>query len=314
MPCGAWEQIVTAVVMDFAREPVRSIVRFPQGLHHHVYDVTCDGGRTLVVRLTDPDEARYFEAARRWNDLLAPLGVPLPRILAAGVRERHPFMVLERLPGRDISEVYETLGVDQKRELAAAMAGVQDRVGRLPDGSGYGDALSYEGPFSGASWAGAIDGSIARSRARIGRESSPPAGLVELVEAGAAALAPYFAAVRPRPYLDDVTTKNVIVDHGRLSGIVDVDWLCFGDRLTTVGLTRASALGAGWNPDYAGFLLDAFDPDAAERRAARFYTALYCLDLISETGLRFNKDAPPPVDARRLERLERTLMDELSLL
>jgi hypothetical protein len=37
-------------------------------------------------------------------------------------------------------------------------------------------------------------------------------------------------AIRATPFLHDTTTKNVIVTHdGVVSGIVDVDDLCFGD-------------------------------------------------------------------------------------
>ena len=44
---------------------------------------------------------------------------------------------------------------------------------------------------------------------------------------------PTLEAVPPLPFLDDLTTKNVLVDGGRLSGVVDVDVVCFGDPLAT---------------------------------------------------------------------------------
>ena len=58
----------------------------------------------------------------------------------------------------------------------------------------------------------------------------------------------YFAQIRPTPFLDDTTTKNVIVHEGKLSGIVDVDWICFGypfgqprpNAAGTIGVRRLS--------------------------------------------------------------------------
>ena len=36
------------------------------------------------------------------------------------------------------------------------------------------------------------------------------------------------------PYLDDVTTKNLLVKDGHISGIIDVDWIGMGDQLSYV--------------------------------------------------------------------------------
>ncbi len=51
---------------------------------------------------------------------------------------------------------------------------------------------------------------------------------------------PFLATVVPTTFLDDITTKNVMVDGGRLTGIVDCDLLCYGELLLHLGLTAAS--------------------------------------------------------------------------
>ena len=38
----------------------------------------------------------------------------------------------------------------------------------------------------------------------------------------------YFATVRPVPFPDDMTTKNVYVHEGAFTGIEDVDYVCHG--------------------------------------------------------------------------------------
>ena len=136
-----------------------------------------------------------------------------------------------------------------------------------------GDAPSYEGPYVGDTWSDVVKASIGRSRARL---AAADANLPDAnrIEAAAGGLAEYFADVAPRPFLDDATTKNVLVHDGGLSGIIDVHWLCFGDWLLPIGLTRASLLAAGHQADYADYWLESLDPSADERRAVRFYTAL----------------------------------------
>ena len=141
----AWEEMATAVATRFAGGSVTSISRFSRGLHHYVFDVTSEEGRAFVVCLGEPQNEKYFEAAMSWHSRPAPLGTPLRRILAGGRHGLHPFFVLERIPGKDLEDVYDAPTTDQKREIAAAIVTIQTRVRRLPEGAGYGDALAYEG-------------------------------------------------------------------------------------------------------------------------------------------------------------------------
>src|SRR5690606_23482887 len=87
--------------------------RFTTGLHHFVYDVTLADGRTVAMRMTRPREARFMRSAVALSRQLRPLGVPLPELLAADVEAPFPWMLLERLPGRDLGEVIADLSPTQ---------------------------------------------------------------------------------------------------------------------------------------------------------------------------------------------------------
>lgn len=119
-----------------------------------------------------------------------------------------------------------------------------------------------------------------------------------------------FAAVRPVPFLDDTTTKNVIIDGGRLTGIVDVDEVCFGDPLLTPALTQMALLASGHDTDYVDFWCDAMDLTQSRRRVLTFYTALFCVNFLAEVGQKFNADISAPVDHRQVARLT-TILEEL---
>jgi hypothetical protein len=97
---------------------------------------------------------------------------------------------------------------------------------------------------------------------------------------------------------------------GRLSGIVDVDWLCFGDSLFTIALTRAALLSSGADPEYTDHWCKMLDLSEEQHRVVRFYTALFCVDFMSEFGQRFSQGREP-LDLERLGRLERVLNDHL---
>jgi aminoglycoside phosphotransferase (APT) family kinase protein len=113
----------------------------------------------------------------------------------------------------------------------------------------------------------------------------------------------YFAAVQPLPFLDDTTTKNVLVDHGRLTGVVDVDRLCFGDPLLTIGLTRMALLADAHDVDYVEHWMNLMELNQQQREAVDAYTRLFCVDFMSELGQRFNKDDQPEIDLERFARL-----------
>jgi hypothetical protein len=114
----------------------------------------------------------------------------------------------------------------------------------------------------------------------------------------------YFAAIQPAPFLDDTTTKNVLVDHGRLSGVVDVDQLCFGDPLFTIGLTNMALLADGLDVDYVEHWMNLLNLGKQQRQTVEAYTLLFCVDFMSELGQRFNKEEHPEIDLEKFARLK----------
>jgi Ser/Thr protein kinase RdoA (MazF antagonist) len=78
------------------------------------------------------------------------------------------------------------------------------------------------------------------------RETAPAAAVDEDTILGRfrgrvrSGLEPCFHVVRPRCSLDDLTLKNALVHDGALSGVIDVDFACYGDPLLAIGATLAS--------------------------------------------------------------------------
>ena len=104
--------------------------------------------------------------------------------------------------------------------------------------------------------------------------------------------------------MHDITTNNVIIDDGRLSGVVDVDNLCFSDPLFLVGLIRMALLAHGGSAVYVDEWVDVLRPDQEQLAALDFYTAVFCLCFMDELGHRFNRAAASPVRNTYVERLE----------
>jgi len=281
------------------------------GLANHVFLVEAGGEKTILRVAGHPGGVA---GARYWLGRLGSLGLPLPRVLASGAEHDPPYLVLSYLEGRELGVVFPELSEDEKRALAREVVGLQRRLDVLPDGPGYGYLASYDDPGARASWRLVVEAHFARSRSWLEQTGAFSTRYVDRVEA----LLPRFAddlAVAPRPFFDDATTKNVLVHQGRFSGLVDLDWLAFGDRLYTVALTRMSLLEAGRSTTYIDYLGDEEGLSEPRRRLLGFYTLVFCVDFLGGAGMAFNQPEPPevsPATRARLSGLFEALYQEVT--
>jgi hypothetical protein len=265
--------------------------RFPTGLCHFVYDLELADGRWVVARLAGASSPQYLAGGVYWQTRLRQLGVPLAAQLFADLRATIPHVILERLPGDDLGNVYSTLDDDQKKAVAAAVVGAQRIASRLPEASGFGHAFSYEDPALSRhpSWREVIEASLERSRQRMASSGAVDSTTVDRVYLHLRKFEAYFSRVHPKAFLADTTTKNVIVHEGRFAGIVDVDEVCFGDPLLTIGLTQMALLDQGYDTTYVSHWLSLVEASGEERAVVDLYTAVFCADFLGEQGQIFNR-------------------------
>jgi aminoglycoside phosphotransferase (APT) family kinase protein len=100
--------------------------------------------------------------------------------------------------------------------------------------------------------------------------------------------------------------KNVIIaPDGTLSGIVDVDDLCYGDPRWVIALTLASLIASGGPQIYTDSWLQR--AGLVDDPLFRLYVALFLFDFMSEHGQIFNgnpRESSPEARARLLELFE----------
>lgn len=112
----------------------------------------------------------------------------------------------------------------------------------------------------------------------------------------------YFAGIKPVAYLDDISSKNLLVHNGQISGIIDIDWMGIGDKLTYVALTNMALLNMEYDTDYVKYILEEMQISDVEKKAFLFYTLMYCVDFMGERGMKF-MDKQVEVNAQIVERL-----------
>ena len=298
-PPNPTEQDAARILAEVFGCPVASIERFSTGLAHFVYDARLDDGRPIVVRLTRPANAPEFIGALYWYGCLKPLGIPLPELFYEDVRgNRHgfPVMIIERLSGSDLGDVYSSLSLDQKRQISAWVVDLQRRTSTLPQGPGFGYARSYDDPGLLPAWKDVLLGSLDRSHRRIESAGVVNVEVVERVRDRLGGFDDYLRSIEPVTFLHDTTTKNVIIDErGQPTGIVDVDTVCFGDPLFTLSLTRMALLAHGYDTAYVDHWERHLNLTPEQHAASLLYTAIHCVAFLSELGQPFNNEAVPPV-------------------
>jgi Ser/Thr protein kinase RdoA (MazF antagonist) len=247
-----------------------------------------------------------LKSAQYWSDTLRPLGIPLPEVLGANFEGTFPYMLLERLDGRDLGEVYPRLSSEVRRAVATSVASWQSLAASLPEGKGFGYGASFDDPKLLRTWLQVLDAQLERTRGWMRSGGVGDLSFVDRIQELLHGEQAYLDGITPRPFLHDTTTKNVLVSEAGVHGVVDVDDVCFGDRLYVLSLTTMAFISSRFDEEYIRFWEESWQLQEHERRIVRLYTAAHCVGFISELGLRFNKEGDVSVDENRKIFLEQT--------
>jgi len=257
----------------FLTEP-DAIERCAVGQGNYVYIVVC-GDKMYVLRCSE--EKGAYEDTVRWLNQLSAIGVPVPAVIAKGYCEAWEYLVLSYLEGQDIGLVYSGLSREEKKKIATEVVDIQRKV----------SVLKLDGLEMDWSWTSFVEELLDRAEKRIEQNGYFEVEKVERIRHQMWVLEEYFTSVKPIAYLDDISSKNLLIHEGKLSGIIDVDWIGVGDRLTFVALTHMALLNLEYDTDYVKYLLEELRVTEEERRAFLFYTLMYCVDFMGERGMQF---------------------------
>lgn len=252
-----------------------------------VYRAHMSGGRSLVARVSP--QAQTFAHTRSNLAMLRGLGLPVQTVLAQGAMPAGGnFVVLDWLQGRDLFYVFNSLDAEQTERIANAVVTSQCRVAqRLPAAANGGFGWAAIGaPAPHARWTH-IFGEAAPQDLHVATLARADATPIERFRARLglvrASLEDYFNTLRPVCFLDDLTIKNVLVEEGELSGLIDFDTVCYGDPLLVLGATLAhidTEVGAPGYP-YAEALMRCWAPQGERLRATGFYASLWVIGLLA---------------------------------
>lgn len=283
------EKMISKLCLEYFEQEPQTVERCAVGQGNYVYIVECNGTR-YVIRCSE--ESGAYDTSVYWLEKLAAIDVPVPRVIAKGLYEEYEFLILSYIEGKDIGLIYLQLKDEDKKGIAKEVIHIQNQVA----------ALKSEKVDSDWSWTAFVNYMLERSKKRIAQNGYFDVEKVERLQAQMGQFQEYFDNVKPVAYLDDISSKNLLIHNGRLSGIIDIDWIGIGDKLTFVALTNMALLNLEYDTDYVEYLLDEMRISYIESKVFLFYTLMYCVDFMGERGMQF-MDKKIEVNAEVVNRL-----------
>jgi fructosamine-3-kinase len=286
------------------------IKRFEVGYGNYVYRVSI-GQDIYVIRINADKDA--YKNTIYWLDKLKSLELPVPKVIFNGEYNKFSYLILNYIKGDDLGNVYAELSDEEKRAIAIDIVNIQDLVSTLPRNRGYGYLTSYEDKNYKKNWKEVILGHLNRSRHRIKENNIFDSWKIDKVEELLVQYEDYLASIKPIPFLDDLSTKNVLINQGELSGIIDFDWICFGDKIYYVALTNMALISLGYDTKYVDYLMEEMKASEIERKTLTLYTLIFCVDFMAEKGMKF-KDEVVEVRKDEVAKLNKIYEELYSLL
>lgn len=297
-------ETVNKICDDVFNGKPTEIIRNTVGLAGYVYTVVINDTK-YVIKISD--DKNLIIGSTYWLNIVKDLDIPTPCVVAENLVNAPYYFVMSFIPGKDLGLVYYSLLKSEKKIIAKKIIGFQKEIKKLPMAKGFGSLNSYE-DFENicSSWEESLLNDINRAEEAIINNGIFSVEYVLKLKKIVPYFKEYFNSIKPEPFLDDITTKNVLIHEGKLSGIIDLDWISFGDEVLFLGLVTMALLSMKADIDYADYLKDEMNLNEMQERALKFYVLMFCVIFMSEKGMCFNQAEPMKVSEE-----EKMLLQEI---
>lgn len=281
------KEAITIFENDTKRNVVQ-IERCGVGIGNYVFIVSTATDK-FVLRCSKNPNA-YTDTVY-WLNKLSACEIPIPAVLSQGTYKAYSYLILSHIRGEDLGNVYSKLNDSEKQQIAKEVVAIQRKV------SGMDIAADPQW-----TWNREVEELLSRAEERIKQNRYFDTAKVHIIKNLQQGIQQYLDMVQPVPYLDDISTKNLLIDKGKVSGIIDIDWMGVGDLLAFAAMTKVALLNMDLDTKYVDYLLEELHPNAIEYKAFLFYCLIFCVDFMGERGMRF-LDKRIPVNERIIQRL-----------
>lgn len=207
-------------IIIFENNTKRSVVQIERcsvGIANYVFIVST-ASKKFILRCSKDEDA--YKDTIYWFNKLSVCEISIPIVVSEGKYNGYSYLILSYIRGDDIGNVYCKLNDSEKKQIAKEVVEIQQKVSRID--------VSTDAEWT---WNCFVDEMLNRAEKRIKRKHYFDANKIYIIKKLQQEIQEYLDKVQPTPYLDDISTKNLLIYEGKVSGIIDIDWMGLGDIL-----------------------------------------------------------------------------------
>lgn len=229
-PPSIIDQIVRKVTGSSASEKQRII----KGEANEVYAIKIEGVREIIVRINRESEAESRFQKERWAiEQAAKAGVTVPRVLLVESLQLEDrslgISVEERLPGVSLDELARHMSNEELAQTLEVAGMLLSQIHSVKT-EGFGE-INQDGRGEHASIAGMLsEENLTEQRLlAAARSATLDTAIVKRALHTLREFQESYPAVTPHLLHGDFGPKHILIDGGRITGIIDFENACSGD-------------------------------------------------------------------------------------
>lgn len=297
------EELVQTILTENNIEIPNKIERCNTGHGNYVFMLDYIQDKKIIRMNDEGNLYSQYENFKYWVSKLKDIDIPVPNIVSIGKFKNYNYIILDYIEGKDLGEVYTLLTEEQKMNIAKKIIGIQTKVqNNLIPNNQYGSVYKYNDNTGFDTWKEYILDSLENSKQNIRKNKIFDEVKVDKLIKITEKYSEYFDKVEPKAFLDDISNKNLIIHNGEISGIIDLDWMGFGDLLSFVGYNNMALLDMEVDTNYIDYMIQELNLNDFQKQIVLFYTLVFCVDFMSEKGQTF-QDKEIYVDEKIVNKL-----------
>lgn len=303
---------INEIILPFIQENYKiwiySVERFETWLCHYVYDVILENWNNIVFRISSNENKKLLEWMIFWHKYLSELKIKIPNILHIELdcdKYFLPFIILERLKWDDLWNVFNKLSDNNLKNIAEEISNIQNKISNLNiEWNWFWFARFPNDSNLKISWKDLLLSDLDKAKKWINENKIFSEDYVVKVKEKIKKYNSYISQVKPKPFLDDITTKNVIINNWVFNWIVDFDQVCFWDKLYNIALIKMALLKQDNSLNYVSYLIENLKLSQIEIKIIDLYLLIFCVTFMWEKWKKFNKEIAWEINKNEINKLK----------
>lgn len=296
------DETIKKIIENTLKKSPTRLKRKTVGICNEVFEVTFQHGDPVILRIGKNNN--LLMGSSRYIPLFEEREVNVPKIIKEDyslTEYPYPYQILSKLEGKDLGDVFDELTVNELDDIAKSISDIFNLIKTIPTDGRFGEA-QFDGKGQYDSWSLFINSVLNEIKERNTRTKIIDPKLVSIVTEIIGDHQVYFDKVKSVFFFDDINSKNVMVEKGKLVGLVDLDSVCYGDPLFAVGSIVASWPDSKKGMYYSNAVFSHMGLSEEEKRIVMMYAVLHRLSWLSENGIQFNANTTVEIDRKKVAR------------